>query len=492
MAALGCSDAEPMSAGPRAEEGVASLPTGSAPTEVVRTTAPGAVRLLFVGDLMVGRRVGELAAMDPESVFEDVKVVVRDADLAMANLESPLTERTHVAENPFLLEADPALAALIAAAGFDILGIANNHAGDAGAASVIDTMEAVAAAGMDSIGGGADLASAWEPRYVDVAGLRVALLAIDVSGQGLAAGAGPGIAAWDTTHARAAVTEARSRSDVVVVGIHGGVEEWGKIDPFLDPVGRELAAWGADVVWGHGPHVRQPVVVVPRFDGAPSLLATSLGNFLFDQQFEPNCTGLVLETLVDGGGLIAWRLGLTEGDDLRVHFDRWLQPEGDAALIDGEWWSLERTLEPALQTAEVTDFEHGDVIAASEGNLSGEGAAQLLVSYRHEPREVEWDSRPRTVDRQGRTAHLGVFELDGTPIWMSHRPPGAAAQLAACDGAAVFAYSEIDGVEVVAVGAGVWNGFGFTLAPELPGVGTIGCVDVDGDGSFEPVVVGRP
>ena len=440
---------------------------------------------------MVGRRVGELAAIDPDSVFEDVKVVVRDADLAMANLESPLTERTHETENPFHLEADPALAPLIAAAGFDVLGIANNHAGDAGAASILDTMQAVAAAGMESIGGGADLASAWEPRYLDAAGVRVALLAIDVSRQGLAAAVGPGIAVWDATRARAAVAEARSRSDVVVVAIHGGVEEWAKTDPFLDPVARDLAAWGADVVWGHGPHVGQPVIAVPGVDGAPSLVATSLGNFLFDQQFEPNCTGLVLETLVDGAGLIAWRLGLTEGDDLRVHFDKWLQPEGDAALIDGEWWSLERALAPASSSTEVIDFEHGDVIAASRGNVSGGGAAQLLVSYRHEPREVEWDSRPRNVDRQGRTAHLGVFELDGTPIWMSHRPPEAVADVAACDGSAVFAYSEIDARGVMAVGAGVWNGFGFTLAPELSGAGTIGCVDIDGDGSFEPVVVGR-
>ena len=51
--------------------------------------------LLFVGDVMLGRRVGELAALDPGSVFEDVRQVVGGADAALANLESPLTVRAH-------------------------------------------------------------------------------------------------------------------------------------------------------------------------------------------------------------------------------------------------------------------------------------------------------------------------------------------------------------------------------------------------------------
>jgi len=440
---------------------------------------------------MLGRRVGELAALDPASVFEDVRQVVGGADAALANLESPLTVRPHETDNVHQLEADPALATLIADAGFDIVGIANNHAGDAGAASVVDTIAAASSAGMQVAGGGPEIAAAWRPVFIDVNGTRVAVLAVDVSAQGLAAGAGPGIAVWDPKRARAAVTEARAIADVVVVGIHGGANEWTGTDPILDPVARDLARWGTDIVWGHGPHVAQPVVTVEGRDGRTAVLATSLGNFLFDQQNEPNSIGLVLETMVDDQGLVAWRLGRSLSDDLRVHFEEWLLPDGDAVLVDGDWWSLARRIEAKSGRGDVGEFEYGDVVAASTGNLSADGPAQLLVSYRHQMREYEWDPRPREVDQEGRTAHIGVFELDGTPVWMSHRPPAPVADLVACAGSAIFAYSVIDDPEIVAVGAGVWNGFGFTLAPKLAGGGTIGCVDIDGDGHTEPAVIDR-
>ena len=494
----GCSggDSSPaaVGAGPDGVVDVTAAPgaTTTATPETATQAAPSeTTTLLFVGDLMLGRRVGELAALDPDSLFEDVSYVVGGADAALANLESPLTVRAHETDNPFHLEADPALASLVAAAGFDVLGIANNHAGDAGAASVDDTIAAVSAAGMQTAGGGSEVAEAWQPTFVEPNGTRVAVLALDVSAQGLAAGAGPGIAVWDPDRAREAVTKARANADVVVVGIHGGTNEWRGTDPILDPVARDLVRWGADIVWGHGPHVAQPVVTVEGVDGRTAVQATSLGNFLFDQQNEPNSIGLILETMVDEQGLVAWRLGRSRNDDLRVHFEEWLIPGGDAVLIDGDWWSVARRVEARSAGFDVGEFEYGDVVAASTGNLSADGPAQLLVSYRHAMREYEWDPRPREVDRQGRTTHIGVFELDGTPVWMSHRPPAPVADLVACAGSAIFAFSEIDDPEIVAVGAGVWNGFGFTLAPELAGSGTIGCVDIDNDGQTEPAVVGR-
>jgi hypothetical protein len=63
--------------------------------------------------------------------------------------------------------------------------------------------------------------------------------------------------------------------------------------------------------------------------------------------------------------------------------------------------------------------------------------------------------------------------------------------VAACDGAAAFAYTTLDDAAVIATGLGTWGGFGFVLANELPGSGRIGCADIDGDGRLDPVVIGR-
>ena len=43
--------------------------------------------------------------------------------------------------------------------------------------------------------------------------------------------------------------------------------------------------------------------------------------------------------------------------------------------------------------------------------------------------------------------------------------------------------------DILATGAGIWNGFGFTLDAELPGPAAIGCADVDGNGTTEPVIL---
>lgn len=87
-----------------------SGPSGSA-TPVDGTSPP--VRLIFLGDVMLGRGVGPVAAADPGSIFEQLRPTLVRADLVLANLESPLTTRTHTAPG-FALEADPAVAPLLA------------------------------------------------------------------------------------------------------------------------------------------------------------------------------------------------------------------------------------------------------------------------------------------------------------------------------------------------------------------------------------------
>jgi hypothetical protein len=447
---------------------------------------PGAsARIIFAGDVMMGRGVAPVAAADPDGLFAGVRRVLRAADLAVANLESPLTTRPHTSANPHHLEADPRVAPLLAGVGFDLLGIANNHAGDAGPESVLDTIAALVGVGVAAVGGGPDLDTAWAPVVKEVGGVVVAFLAIDVSHQGLTAGADtPGVASWDEERAREAVVAARSAADVVAVGIHGGVGYLTGTDPQLAGVARILADAGADIVWGTGPHVAQPVTLVER-DGRPAVVATSLGNFLFDQRTPATSHGLLLEVLVDLDGVAAYRVGSKHHDDLRVHFDGWEVPAGDAVLLHGSWWHPARPLdatEPA-PLPDLTGFTRGDVVAAAIGDLTGDGRPELLVSYRRPARDP---TLPQ--DAQGRTAHLGVLTADLVPMWLSARPPHPVGSVAACDGSAAFTYTGLDDLAVVAVGGGVWNGFGFTLADDLPGPGVVGCVDVDGDGRTEPLV----
>ena len=183
------------------------------------------VSVALVGDVMLGRGIRSIVRNEPTGVFEDVRHILAGADIAAANLESPLTLRPHIATNPFALEADPAAAGSLATAGFDVLGIANNHAGDAGRLSILDTIEAVQAAGMGTVGGGAQLDDALALKGFERQGLSIGFLAFDATLAGTRATAGDaGIASWDEEQVKAAITSARPRVDLLIVGVHGGME----------------------------------------------------------------------------------------------------------------------------------------------------------------------------------------------------------------------------------------------------------------------------
>jgi len=475
---------------------VAGCAGGGPPADEPATgRARPAVSVLLVGDAMLGRSVAPIVAADAEGVFRDVRRIVRKADVAAVNVESPLTLRLHTSPNPFRLEAAPATAGLLAGAGFDVAALANNHTGDAGPASVLDSVRAVVDAGMVPVGAGADLDTAWRPAIVDVEGVRVAFLAIEAIGQGMpATGTSPGVATWDPEMARAAVAAAQEIADVVVVGVHGGIPYHAGPDPVVDPIVEQLATWGVDVVWGHGPHVRRPAAAVdPDRDGHITLAAPSLGNFLFDQRADDaTSTGSILEVLVDAAGVVAHRIGTETHEDLRVHFSGWEPPEGDAVLLDGEWWILDRAVGLVDTTIPYEPSDDGVVVSAAQGDMDLDGIPEVVVSYRHplriKPHEL---LAPPATDTAGRSAHLGVFDAEGRPLWLSRRPPHPVGALAACDGSAAFAYTTLDADAVIATAAGVWTGFGFVADAELPGPGTVACADVDHDGRLDPVVLRR-
>ncbi len=437
---------------------------------------------------MLGRGVATAVAADRGGLFAGIRLEVSAADVAVANLESPLTSRPHApASGPHALEASQASARLLAVAGFDALGIANNHAGDAGPGTVADTVRALSAAGLVAVGGGPPAT----PRVVEVRGLRVALLAFDATGQGP-----PGVARWNEAQARRAVTRARSAADIVAVGIHGGAEYVAATDPYLLRLGRLLASWGADVVWGQGPHVVQPVLVLdPDGDGRPTVVATSLGNFVFDQHQPGTRRGAIVEVLVAADGVRALRIGSVHAA-APVRFLGWRPPGAGAVALRDGWWTLARrvTASATRRPGSLESFR-GDVVDAALGDPDGDGRADVVVAFRRPFSETTVNvlvPRRQLVDLRGRTAHLGLYRpRDLRPRWVAGTLFRPVAAVAPCDGALAVAYSALDDPRAAATGAWRWRGFGFVALPDLPGSGVPACVDVDGDGRLDPVVLER-
>lgn len=469
-----------------------SQPDGAAELDTDRPA-----HLLFLGDVMLGRAVAEVAEAEPESVFEQLRPVLAAADLVLVNLESPLTSRPHLTAG-YALEADPAVALLLASAGIDIVDLANNHAMDAGPYTVSDTMAAVESVGLRTVGAGADAASAAQPLIETIGDLTIGIVAFDLSG-GLPAGASTaGVNAWRPDPARQVVTELRSRVDLVVVGVHGGVEYLPQPDPVLRRVTRQLAEWGADVVWAHGAHVDYPVQVV-RGDRS-AVIAPGLGNALFDQRMPGTDSGQVLELLVDADGALAMRTGRVLMEAGRTSFGGWDEPDGDAVALQGEWWTPLRSFDNRTAgncstldvDAIVRRLPTGSVIIDSDcGEVSVVDSDELVVAYRRPTTpELLQNAFPghRWADSDGRGAHLAVMSSDGRMVWGAATLLQPIQTVTACSGALAVGYTTLDDSTVIAAGAWTWSGFGFRTSTALAGPASIGCADIDHDGLTEPVV----
>jgi poly-gamma-glutamate capsule biosynthesis protein CapA/YwtB (metallophosphatase superfamily) len=223
------------------------------------------VSLVFLGDIMLGRGVAEAhPGGDWESVLQSLQPVTRAADLALANLESPIECGTNMPRDSGSLIASSAAAAALASAGMNIVSTANNHALDAGSEGRTCTLQALSKHNILAV----DLYS--NPVEISIRGLRIVFLAINLVGDA------PPDAVVEL--ARAA-RRAHESGKIVVVSLHWGLEYQSGHDTLQEQFAARLVDAGADILWGHHPHVVQEM---EWRSGA--LILYSLGNAVFDQQ----------------------------------------------------------------------------------------------------------------------------------------------------------------------------------------------------------------
>ncbi len=288
------------------------------------------VTISWGGDIHLGRGVAEgLTRPGHGDPFRRIHSYLADADLRVANLEGQLTTAPRTAAG-YYLTGDPIHVHLLTAAGFDLVGVANNHATDNGRAGLTESLSVLGAAGIGTVGGGLR-ASAYGPALVQRNGLRIAVLAYNlVPGSLTATDRQPGVATFDVQTAEQAVRAARPRADLVFVMTHWGVEHEPVASPHQRQVARLLVNAGADAVIGHHPHVVQDVEWLPRPDRRPALVAYSLGNFVFDGLEPDSQRGALMWTRTDGDGVLAFRALPFKSDWLGV--EPLISPTEQAAL----------------------------------------------------------------------------------------------------------------------------------------------------------------
>src|SRR4051812_43498982 len=121
------------------------------------------LRLAAVGDISFEGPDADRPGME---TFAHVAGILRQATLAVANLECALTSRGTPIPGKCTLRGNPGWAAILAQAGIGVVSLANNHVMDYGPEGLSSTLDALRHAGIAAVGAGATKQEACAPLIV--------------------------------------------------------------------------------------------------------------------------------------------------------------------------------------------------------------------------------------------------------------------------------------------------------------------------------------
>lgn len=283
------------------------------------------LKIRAVGDIMLGTATptGFLRPPEKGSILKYIQPELLNADLTMGNLEGILCDTgtsnkcNQDSLDCYLFRMQESEGENLKASGFDFLSLANNHVRDFGSVCLTRT-EFI----LDSLGiGWSGRAGTFSSRRVK--GSNIAFVAFHSGGDSNSSLDIPNAVKWirhiDQTH------------DIVIISIHGGPEGRtamhmpDSMEYYLGEARGEMIKFahamvdaGADMIFGHGPHVARGMEI---YKGRP--IAYSLGNFATYGRFnlqEERRFGGILELVFDPKG------GIISGQILSIEQKYWGVP----------------------------------------------------------------------------------------------------------------------------------------------------------------------
>jgi poly-gamma-glutamate capsule biosynthesis protein CapA/YwtB (metallophosphatase superfamily) len=239
------------------------------------------ISIIGVGDIMLGTNYPStqyLPRNQGKNLMNEVNHILTDADITFGNLEGTILDKGKTiknCKNCYAFRMPEFLTDNLITAGFDVMSIANNHVRDFGQTGINNTMRVLEKLGIYAAG----IENKLESVTFEKEGVKYGFAAF-----------APNIGTVKITnipHAEEIVRQLAKTSDIVIVSFHGGAEGtahqrvkrkteifYGENRGNVHQFSHAVIDAGADIVFGHGPHVTRAVEVYnDRF------IAYSLGNF---------------------------------------------------------------------------------------------------------------------------------------------------------------------------------------------------------------------
>lgn len=290
--------------------------------------------LNIAGDIIIGRTVYEqqMRRNDYTSSFALVRDMLASADYTVADAEWTAADGiAHPLVGMSFSSPEKSLEGL-SYAGIDAVSLANNHSMNGGVDAFERMMASLSARKIGYFGAGKNYAEAHTPYIADVKGVKVAFLGYtSIPGNYEASNSTTGnafikITPWypfteaDVAQMEQDIRLAKTKADVVIPYFHWSQEYIHQPNEQMRSVAHRAIDAGATMVVGSHPHWVQGIEWYKD-----SLIAYSLGNFVFDQeQMLKTKQGVVLNADFNGAKLVGAKL-------IPIQIEQYFQPH----ILDG-------------------------------------------------------------------------------------------------------------------------------------------------------------
>lgn len=230
-----------------------------------------------------------------EFLFENMKNVIEESDIAVINQETPLTDDPTMYSDYPRFGTPVQVGEAIAVAGFDVVTCATNHALDQGLSGIDFTKNFFDSHDIKCLGIQSEVEKEYQPYDIIVRnGIRIAMLNYTYGTNGIKVPEQNPHAVHllqDEEQIRDDIEAAKTDSDFVIVFAHWGTEYDEQPDDFQKKWAQIFAECGVDVVVGTHPHALQPYEMLQADDGHEMLVYYSIGNYISAQSEKSSVKG---------------------------------------------------------------------------------------------------------------------------------------------------------------------------------------------------------
>lgn len=299
-------------------------PSATEPSTEEPTTEPvpedKVVHVVAAGDNLIHYSVyknaealaGEGENFNFKPLYENVKYIVEDADLAILNQETIISESNELRGGnggALLFNSPPEVADAVIDLGFDVFTMANNHLLDFGADALAESINFWNRKAQENdltvLGAYLNEEDSNNIRVREVNGVKIAFLAYAEHINGFSFPEGSPLRVVMNSEEdviERQIKEAKEKADAVIVSAHWGVEDTHLVSEDRIELANKMIGWGADVILGCHTHTAETMEWVTRDDGSKGFVYYSMGNFICCQTDNFNLVGEMpdFDIVVDG------------------------------------------------------------------------------------------------------------------------------------------------------------------------------------------------